>query len=56
MGAIGTRLSLRPLLQKVGEVDANLGHIEPRERGRTSGIQRHLRAKRSNPSRRTTEN
>jgi len=33
MGAIVTRLSLRPLLQKVGEIDANLGHIEPRERG-----------------------
>jgi hypothetical protein len=30
-GAIGTRLSLRPLFSKEGEADANLGRIAPRE-------------------------
>src|SRR6476620_9016830 len=43
MGAIGTRLSLRPLFEKVGETDANLGHLVPRDGGCASGIQRFSR-------------
>ena len=35
-GAIGTRLSLRPLFLGEGEIDANLGRIAPRERERVS--------------------
>jgi hypothetical protein len=35
-GAARTRLSLRPLLSGGSETDANLGHLMPRERGRTS--------------------
>jgi hypothetical protein len=35
-GAIGTRLSLRPLFAKEGEADANLGRIAPREHERIS--------------------
>jgi hypothetical protein len=35
-GAIGIRLSLRPLFSTEGEVDANLGRIAPRERERMS--------------------
>ena len=34
-GAIGIRLSLRPLFAKEGEADANLGRIAPREHERT---------------------
>ena len=37
-GAIGTRLSLRPLFSKEGEVDANLGRIVPREHERMSFV------------------
>src|SRR4029077_20205575 len=39
-GAIGTRLSLRPLLNERDKVDANLGHSLSRERGRVPGCMR----------------
>ncbi|WGR94556.1 hypothetical protein MTX20_10035 [Bradyrhizobium sp. ISRA435] len=36
MGAIGTRLSLRPLFEERAKIDENLGRNAPREHERTS--------------------